>query len=156
MFVHKYYAYVSGWVSLAFIFILLSLPSLAMPGLSLTKNCSTMSAYLGDTIVYNFRLENNGTETLSDLVLVDDHIGVIPLNQSTLKAGESFAVSVPYQIDISDVPGVLINSARCSAKCEGKEVFSNNASFIVSLGVSGIENITKAKSARNISANVIS
>ena len=147
---HKSHAYLSVWVlSLAFVFILLSLPSLAAPGLSLTKNCSTMSAYLGDTVVYDFLLQNNGTETLSDLILVDDHLGIIPLNKSTLKAGESCAVAVPYQIDISDVPGVLINSARGSAKCEGKDVFSNNASFIVSLGISGFENISKAKSALN-------
>jgi len=143
MIMNKVHAYARGCLIFFIVVLVLSLPSLSTSGLNLTKSCNARSAYFGDTIVYTFTLENNGTEALSDLVLLDDHLGEIDLNKSALDVGESCAVSVPYKIAEADIPGPLANTARGSAKCEGSDVFSNNASFMVSLGVSGIENLTK-------------
>lgn len=131
----------------------ISAPSLSDAGLNLTKSCNVMSAYLGDTVVYTFNLENNGTEALSDLALLDDHLGRIALNKSALKAHESCIASVSYKIAPEDIPGPLVNTARGSARCQSGEIFSNNASFAVNLGVSGIENISKYESFASLSKN---
>lgn len=123
--------------------VLSSLPSVALPGLNLTKTCNTISANLGETVVYTFHLKNNGTEPLNDLMLLDGRLGEIPLNCSLLEAGELCNASVSYQITESDLPGPLKNEARATAVCQGGIVASNNASFAMSLGISGYENLSK-------------
>ena len=128
---------------IAIIVAFLSLPSMAMPGLNLTKTCSTISANIDDTIIYSFELRNNGTEKLSNPKILDDHLGEIKVNKSTLDIGESYVLSVSYNIVQSDLPGPLVNVARGSAKHKDGEVFSNNASYAVSLGIVGYENLTK-------------
>jgi len=123
--------------------MLSSLPSVALPGLNLTKTCNTLSANLGDTVIYAFHLKNNGTEPLSDPVLMDDHLGEIPLNRSLLEAGGLCNANVSYLIIESDLPGPLKNVARATARCKESFVVSNNASFAISLGISGYENLSK-------------
>jgi len=125
------------------ILVLSSLPSVALPELSLTKTCNTISANLGDTVVYTFHLENNGTEPLNDPKIMDNRLGEIPLNRSLLEAGGLCNASVSYLIIESDLPGPLKNVARATASCKGSIVVSNNASFAMSLGISGYENLSK-------------
>lgn len=133
----------NGWISIAIITILLSLPAMAFPGLNLTRNCSTISANVDDTVVYTFDLKNNGTEKLSNPKLFDDRLGEIKIIERTLDIGKSIIVRVPYKVVASDLPGPLVNVARAQAEWNGGEVFSNNASFAVSLGIMGYENLTK-------------
>ena len=126
-----------------FILMLSSLPSAALPGLNLTKTCNTLSANLGETVVYTFYLKNNGTDPIKDLMLRDDRLGEIPLNCSLLEAGGLCNSSVSYKIIESDLPGPLKNVARATARCKESIVVSNNASFAISLGISGYENLSK-------------
>ena len=144
------------YLLLGLVLILLSNPSLSLPALNLTKNCSTISASPGDTIIYTFDLENNGTEPLSNPTLLDDHLGEIPINRSTIGVGERFAVSVPYQIVGKDLPGPLVNFARATAKYKGSDITSNNASYAVSLTIMGYENISKYGYGRSIPPNRLS
>jgi len=131
------------WLSIAIIMALLTLPVMALPGIELVKNCSTISANVDETIVYTFDLKNNGTEKLNNPTLWDDHLGEIPVNKSMLDIGESCTVRVPYKVVQSDLPGPLVNIARARAEWMGGEVHSNNASFAVSLGIVGYENLSK-------------
>ena len=140
---HKMSACIRRCLLVSIIIILLSLPCIAVPGLNLTKTCNTISANLGDTITYNFVLLNNGTEPLSNPALLDDHLGAIRINQSILEVGKSYPVSISYRINESDLPGPLVNFARATARYKGSDISSNNASFAVSLGVAGYENLTK-------------
>ena len=134
---------INGWISIAIITVLLSLPAMALPGLNLARNCSTISANVDDTIVYTFDLKNNGTEKLSNPKLLDDRLGEIVIDKSTLDVGESIVVRVPYKVAGSDLPGPLVNVARARAEWKDGTVFSNNASFAVSLGIMGYENLTR-------------
>lgn len=139
----KVYAYGRGGLILFILLLALSSSSLSAPGLDLITSCNTRTAYYGDTVIYTYTLGNNGTEALSDLALLDDYFGDIALNKSALDVGESCTVTLPHMIAEKDIPGPLINRARGFAKCEGKDVFSNNATFMVNLGIRGIENVTK-------------
>lgn len=135
--------HLKNWMLICMIMVLLSLSSMASPGLNLTKNCNTISANINDNITYIFDLKNNGTERLSNPTLWDDHLGDIQINKSVLEAGESFTVRVLYRIQESDLPGPLVNIANARAEYMGGKVLSNNASYAVSLGVIGYENLTK-------------
>jgi uncharacterized repeat protein (TIGR01451 family) len=141
---------------LGLVLISLSLTSIAMPALNLTKTCNTISACPGDTIFYTFDLKNNGTEPLTNPTLLDDHLGKIPVNRSVLEVGDSCIVSASYQVSGSDLPGPLVNFARAMAKSKGSDVYSNNASFAVSLGIMGYENLSKYGYASFVPANPLS
>lgn len=152
----KFNTYVRKCLLLGLVLIILSFSSMAMPALNLTKSCNTISACLGDTIIYTFDLENNGTEPLSELTLLDDHLGEIPVNRSLLNAGESCTISVSYQINESDLLGPLVNLARATAKYKENDIYSNNASFAVSLGIMGYENLSKYGYTGFVPANPLS
>lgn len=131
------------WLSIAIITALLTLPAMALPGIELIKNCSTISANVDETVIYAFDLKNNGTEKLNNPKILDDRLGEIPVNKSMLDIGESYTVRVPYKVVQSDLPGPLVNVARAWAEWGGEKVHSNNASFAVSLGIVGYENLSK-------------
>jgi len=153
----KFYAYARSSLFLGLLVLIsLSFTSMAMPALNLTKTCNTISACPGDTIIYTFDLKNNGTEPLNNPTLLDDQFGEIPVNRSVLKVGDSWAVSVSYQVSGSDLPGPLVNIARAKAKCRGGDVYSNNASSAVSLGIMGYENLSKYGYASFVPANPLS
>ena len=130
-------------LSIAVIAALLILPAMALPGIELTKNCSTISANVDDVIFYTFDIKNNGTEKLYNPTISDDRLGEVSVNKSMLDIGESCTVRVPYNVLQSDLPGPLVNFARARAEWKGGEVYSNNASFAVSLGIIGYENLSK-------------
>ncbi|MFZ2377467.1 MAG: hypothetical protein WAV83_09675, partial [Methanothrix sp.] len=132
-----------GWWAFAAIAALLIPSAMGFPGLNLTKNCSTISANVDEIIVYSFDLKNNGTEKITNPMIIDDHLGEIPVNKSTLDIGESCVVLVSYKVMQSDLPGPLVNVARARAEWKGGEVVSNDASFAVSLGIVGYENLSK-------------
>ena len=148
--------YTRKYLLLGLVMIFLSNSSLSVPALNLTKNCNTISASPGDTIIYTFDLENNGTEPLNNPTLRDDHLGEIPINQSIIGVGERYVVSVPYQISGDDLPGPVINFAIATAKYKGNDVSSNNASCAVSLGIMGYENLTKYGYGRFVPPNPLS
>ena len=130
-------------LSIAVIAALLILPAMALPGIELTKNCSTISANVDEIIFYTFDIKNNGTEKLYNPTILDDGLGEVAVNKSVLDIGESYTVRVPYNVLQSDLPGPLVNVARARAEWSGGEVHSNNASFAVSLGIIGYENLSK-------------
>lgn len=131
------------WLSIAIITAILTLPAMALPGIELIKNCSTISANVDDIIIYTFDIKNNGTEKLNNPIILDDRLGKIPVDKSILDIGESYTVRVPYKVVQSDLPGPLVNVARARAEWSGEKVQSNNASFAVSLGIIGYENLSK-------------
>jgi uncharacterized repeat protein (TIGR01451 family) len=152
----KFYTDARSYLLLGLVLISLSFTSIAMPALNLTKTCNTISACPGDTIFYTFDLKNNGTEPLTNPTLLDDHLGKIPVNRSVLDVGDSCIVSASYQVSGSDLPGPLVNFARAMAKSKGSDVHSNNASFAVSLGIMGYENLSKYGYASFVPANPLS
>ena len=152
----KFNTYARKCLLLGLVLIILSFTSVAMPALNLTKSCNTISACPGDTIIYTFDLKNNGTEPLSNPTLLDDHLGEIPVKRSVLEVGDSCRVSVSYQVNGSDLPGPLVNFARATARFRGSDVYSNNASFAVSLGIMGYENLSKYGYASFVPANPLS
>lgn len=137
-----------GFLIFCLIIVSLSAPSLSEPGLNLTKSCDVMFAYFGDTVTYTFSLENNGSEAIRELEIMDDHLGSISLDDDSLDPGERCLASVSYAINESDIPGPLINTARARGSSALGYVLSNNASFVVSLGVSGYENLSKIENLR--------
>jgi len=79
--------------------------------LTLTETVDRIEAGVGETIIYSFKVTNDGELPVADLSLVDDLIGRIDLPASTIDPGGSIAVSAAYTVKESDLPGPLVDSA---------------------------------------------
>jgi uncharacterized repeat protein (TIGR01451 family) len=84
--------------------------------LTLLKTSGTTEAAVGDTITYTYTITNTGDVMLTDLVLIDDHIGEIPLPTSVLTSGESLTVTAIYTVTEADLPGPLTNAASITGR----------------------------------------
>jgi uncharacterized repeat protein (TIGR01451 family) len=84
--------------------------------LTMLKTSDTTEATVGDTITYTYTITNTGDVMLTDLVLIDDHIGEIPLPTSVLTPGESLTVTAIYIVTEVDLPGPLTNEASITGR----------------------------------------
>lgn len=82
--------------------------------LTLWKTSDITEATIGDVITYTYTITNTGDVMITDLVLVDDHVGEIPLPTRVLSPGESLTVTATYTVTEADLPGPLTNSASVS------------------------------------------
>ncbi|MCO6452946.1 MAG: VWA domain-containing protein, partial [Caldilineales bacterium] len=84
--------------------------------ISLTKTPNMSIAVLGDTILYTYDVKNTGTETLSQIQLVDNKLGAISLGATTLAPGQSTSGAASYTVQLADVPGTIVNVATVTAR----------------------------------------
>jgi hypothetical protein len=81
------------------------------PELTVTKQASSSTVEVGDTITYTYNVTNTGDVTISSIRLVDDKLGNIVLATSSLAPGQIIAVTASYTTKGSDLPGPLLNNA---------------------------------------------
>jgi len=104
--------------------------------LTLLKTSDTTEAAVGDTITYTYTIANTGDVMLTDLVLIDDHIGEIPLPTSVLTSGESLTATAIYTVTEADLPGPLTNAASVTGR--GPVGGTTVTETTVSVALSGI------------------
>ena len=93
----------------------LTLLGLAADGiLELIKMADTTEAAIGDTITYTFIITNAGDIRITDLRLIDDPLGEIPLPTRVLLPGESLTVTATHTVTTADLPGPVVNTATVS------------------------------------------
>ncbi|MCZ7530338.1 MAG: DUF11 domain-containing protein [Acidimicrobiia bacterium] len=88
------------------------------PGVTITKTPSITSGSPGDTVTYTYVVENTGQARLDNVKVVDDKLGEITLDKTTLEPGEKATGTKDYVLKASDV-GNLVNVAVVTADPEG-------------------------------------
>jgi len=92
------------------------------PGIDVEKTCP-ISAYVGDTITYEYTVRNSGDVVLYDVALVDDIVGSIELTGLTDEDGDTYlddlavgaeATGTAYYDVPSDVVSPLVNIATAT------------------------------------------
>jgi len=78
---------------------------------SLEKTVDRVEAEVGETVTYTYTIRNDGDAEASDLELVDDRLGPIPLPRTSLAPGETLVTTWTYTVRESDLPGPLTNAA---------------------------------------------
>jgi len=96
------------------------------PGIEVVKECPPEFAYVGDTLTYNYTVNNTGDGDLLDVTLVDDQLGLITLTGLTdidgiggandLAEGASATGTADYVVLKGDT--VLLNTATASSTSE--------------------------------------
>jgi uncharacterized repeat protein (TIGR01451 family) len=82
--------------------------------IGLVKMADVGNAQVGQTVTYVYRATNNGTLALTSVTGYDDRLGLVTLNPSTLAPGQSAVGALTYTVQMSDLPGPLVNTARVS------------------------------------------
>src|SRR5690606_22199398 len=80
------------------------------PALMVSKTASVPLARVGETITYTYRITNTGGLTFTALSAIDDKLGPITLDRSSLGLGEVAAAEASYTVQLIDLPGPLINT----------------------------------------------
>ncbi len=88
-----------------------SVDLLSNPDIAVSKEASTATANVGETITYDYTVTNTGDVTLDPVTLTDDILGEISLGTTTLAPGESTTGSATHQVSNDDLPGPLVNVA---------------------------------------------
>lgn len=84
--------------------------------ISVDKSTDPTSASLGDTITYIYTVTNTGQVTTDNLTLIDDKLGAISLDKTTLNPGETANSTGSYTHNVvdSDFPGPITNTATAT------------------------------------------
>lgn len=81
-----------------------------VPAMLVNKTPSDISVEVGDTITYTYKVTNSGNVSLSGLAAVDDQLGAVTLDKTTLDVGEIAQGQLTHTVLELDLPGPLINS----------------------------------------------
>jgi len=97
-----------------------------VPGIEVVKECPPEFAYVGDTLTYNYTVNNTGDGALLDVTLVDDQLGPITLTGLTdidgIGGANDLAWGAPatgianYVVQEGDT--VVVNTATASSTSE--------------------------------------
>ena len=105
------------------------------PSIVVTKTASPNPASLGDTIIYTYTVTNTGPVTADNLTLIDDTLGDISLNKTTLLPGETATSTGSYTHDVveNDFPGPVTNTATATGTDPLGNTVTDNATAEVTL-----------------------
>ncbi|MDD3818590.1 MAG: SpaA isopeptide-forming pilin-related protein, partial [Actinomycetota bacterium] len=101
--------------------------------ISVTKTPDVTSATVGDTITYTYTVENTGNVTLTNLEALDNRLGGVTFDKTTLAPNETVTGVLQKVVSNDDLPGPIDN--RVDAKAldpVGNEV-TDSASATVEL-----------------------
>lgn len=104
---------------------------------SVVKEANVTTANVGDTVTYTYRVTNTGGGTLSDITLVDDKLGAIPLGTTTLGPGESITVTANYTVQTADLPGPVVNVATATGNDSAGNTVTDEAQETVDITAGG-------------------
>ena len=114
--------------------------------LTLTKEPSSATANVGETVTYTYTIKNTGDVTIKELTLSDDKLGEIKMDKKSLAAGETATVTASHLVVETDLPGPLTNTATVQGKDTQDKSVSGTASATVDLSYTSSLAVTKKPS----------
>jgi uncharacterized repeat protein (TIGR01451 family) len=117
--------------------------------IQIVKEADVTEAEVGDTITYTYTVTNLGELEVTDLEVVDDLLGPVPLETTTLLPGESTSGTLTYTVTEADLPGPIRNVALGSATVPetGEEVTTSDEETVpvAGLEVVKVADLTEAE-----------
>jgi uncharacterized repeat protein (TIGR01451 family) len=77
--------------------------------LTITKWADVNTAEIGQVVTYTYQVTNSGNITLTNITAYDNKLGVIPFQLSSLDPKQGTVTTLTYTVQITDLPGPLIN-----------------------------------------------
>lgn len=111
-----------------------SITTVAIPSITLTKVSNTNLASVGETITYTYRVTNTGNVSLTNLIANDTPLGTISLNKNSLSPGQDTTGVLTYMVIETDLPGPLTNSAVTTGVFQTNEITAAVSIFVKLIG----------------------
>jgi uncharacterized repeat protein (TIGR01451 family) len=102
--------------------------SLAQCGFSMSTQTNVSQADVGQTINYTYLITNTGDLTLTGLIAVDDKLGPVTLDRTTLASKQTATGILTHIVTDSDFPGPLTNMVTVTGTLLSASV-TNEAMF---------------------------
>lgn len=124
----------------------ISLPIQTAPSLRVDNQVQPLSATVGDVVTYTYAITNLSQHPISGLQAVDDKLGLVPLNQTTLISNGVSRAVMTYTIITADLPGPLTNTVLATGTVSGRLITGTaQAAVAVSpVGLSLAKTVTPA------------
>jgi uncharacterized repeat protein (TIGR01451 family) len=100
--------------------------------LTVTKTVTAPSVALGSVVTYSYAIINSGNVTISQISAVDDRLGAVPLDVTTLAPGAQAQSQLTHTLVISDLP-VLVNTVTATGLSVGNNSVVGKAEARVKL-----------------------
>ncbi len=101
--------------------------------IAVSKLASVATANVGDAVVYTFRITNSGTVNLNNVSAVDDKLGTVALDATSLAPGAAANGVITYTVQAGDLPGPLVNTVTATALSAGGNPVQAQAGAAVNL-----------------------
>jgi hypothetical protein len=105
----------------------------ATPAITLTVTADKSSPGLGQEITYTYKIVNPTSDNVTGLTLVNDKLGNITINNTTLAASDNMTGTRKYTIMPADYPGPVVNKWAIAGKLSDNRTFSAAAETSLSL-----------------------
>ncbi len=114
--------------------------------INVTKEPSTRTAAVGDTVTYRFTVKNTGSVTVNALTLTDDKLGAINPEKTSLAPGETTTASIDHVVVETDLPSPLTNVVTAAASDILGQPVTSTATATVTLTYTATVQLTKVAS----------
>jgi uncharacterized repeat protein (TIGR01451 family) len=114
--------------------------------MTVSKVASSATASVGESITYTYTVDNTGSISINGLALVDDKLGKITVDRTTLLPGERATGTIAYTVLEGDLPGPLTNVVTASATDSLKQPLSSTATATVALTYTASMTVNKVSS----------
>lgn len=102
-------------------------------GIQIQVSADPITGTLSQELTYTYIVANIGEATLNDVAVVDDRLGAVTLDKTTLASGETAVGQLTYQPVLNDLPGPLGNTATATATSTLGEEVSHSDTILVAL-----------------------
>ena len=113
----------------------ISIPVIGNAAIKVTKTADKQQVQVGDTINYQFEIQNTGTVELNSVTLVDNKLGLITLSTNQLAPGAATSAAFSYLVSANDVPGPIVNTATATGYYCNQPVQSVASTAVCSVSI---------------------
>jgi uncharacterized repeat protein (TIGR01451 family) len=103
------------------------------PAIAVSKTANVDTAQVGETVTYTYLVTNTGDVSLSNVIAVDDQLGTITLDATSLTPGASTQGQLAHTVLESDLPGPLNNIVEVSGDSPLGTTVTDSKGLLVAL-----------------------
>ncbi len=92
-------------------------------GISISHTPNTTIARVGETITFTYVVTNDGAVSLNEIMAIDDILGPVALDATSLEPGESTSGTLSYTLRQGDI-GILVTTVAATGKSAAGAVVS--------------------------------
>jgi len=100
------------------------------PAISVTKTADPVSADVGDTITYTYVVKNIGNVSLNSITAVDNKLGAVTLDKTTLAPGETATGTPLTYVVVEGDPDPIVNTVNAEGTYGATKAYASASASV--------------------------